>query len=228
MSIRLQCPISRLGDGNPVVIGHPAAHFVCNTDASKFDKYGCCFYQKTIPLDMLGHFRIGPPLWNVQDPTNNRDHLAHPATCVPILMFFHAIEYEGIPILCSYSAHLWATRQVCSGQSTHLRATYDFASCFEMLRTSWMALGYVAYLPTRGPLLNLSSALERWGPPTTRRYVATPSTYGPLLILSPAMERWGPPCRVPGKRVAGIPPSKVESRPLPPMSWNGNGKQTPK
>ena len=82
-------------------------------------------------------------------------------------------------------------------------------------------MGYVATLPTCGPLLILPPALKRWGPPRRqgfwshlahlwptsdsapcsealgvprggRGYVATLPTCGPLLILPPALKRWGP------------------------------------
>ena len=58
---------------------------------------------------------------------------------------------------------------------------------------------HVANLPTYGPLLVLSPALKRWGPPDGSGYVATGPTSGPFLILSPALKRWGPltrPCQV--------------------------------
>ena len=48
-----------------------------------------------------------------------------------------------------------------------------------------MGRGYVATLPTCGPLLILSPALKRRGPLDGRGYVATLPTCGPLLILSP-------------------------------------------
>ena len=53
--------------------------------------------------------------------------------------------------------------------------------------------GYVATLPTCGPLLIVSPALKRWGPPGGRGYVATSPTCVPSLILPPALKRWGPP-----------------------------------
>ena len=55
--------------------------------------------------------------------------------------------------------------------------------------------GYVATLPTCGPLLILPPALKRWGPPGGRGYVATLPTCGPPLILPPALKRWGSPRR---------------------------------
>ena len=53
MSIPLQCPLPWLGDGDPVVIGQPAARFVCNTDPCELDEYGYRFFDKAIPLEML-------------------------------------------------------------------------------------------------------------------------------------------------------------------------------
>ena len=46
-----------------------------------------------------------------------------------------------------------------------------------------------------GPLLVLSPALNRWGPPPPddRGYVANQPTFGPLLILSPTLKHWDPP-----------------------------------
>ena len=53
-------------------------------------------------------------------------------------------------------------------------------------------LGYVANLPTCGPLLILSSALKRWRPADGRGYIANVPICGPLVILSPAMKHRGP------------------------------------
>ena len=82
----------------------------------------------------------------------------------------------------------------------------------------------MATLPTCGPLLILSPALKRWGPPRRQRlcshlahfwttsdsvprseslgtplcgrgYEANRPTCGPPLIVSPALNRWGPPRR---------------------------------
>ena len=59
--------------------------------------------------------------------------------------------------------------------------------------------GYVATLPTNGPLLILSPALKRWDSPKRqdplggRGYVATLPTYGPLMILPPRSEAVGTP-----------------------------------
>ena len=53
VSIPLQCPLPRVGDGEPVVPGQPAAQFVRNTNPSKLDEYGYCFFDQSIPLDML-------------------------------------------------------------------------------------------------------------------------------------------------------------------------------
>ena len=54
--------------------------------------------------------------------------------------------------------------------------------------------GYVANLPTYGPLLILPHALKCWGPPTHGKGCgANPPTCGPLLLLSPAGKHWGPP-----------------------------------
>ena len=53
-------------------------------------------------------------------------------------------------------------------------------------------MGYVATLPTCGPLLILPTALKRWGPPGGSSYVATLPTCGPRRILPPALKRRGP------------------------------------
>ena len=53
VSIPLQCLLPWLGDGDLVVLGQPAARFVHNTDPSKLDEYGYCFFDKAIPLEML-------------------------------------------------------------------------------------------------------------------------------------------------------------------------------
>ena len=53
--------------------------------------------------------------------------------------------------LCSHLAHLWAT---C-----------DIAPCSEAVGTPQGGKGYVATLPTCGPLLILPPALKRWGLP---------------------------------------------------------------
>ena len=53
MSILLQCPLPWLRDGDPVVIGQPAARFVRIMDPSKLDEYGYCFRDKAIPLEIL-------------------------------------------------------------------------------------------------------------------------------------------------------------------------------
>ena len=58
-------------------------------------------------------------------------------------------------------------------------------------------MGYVATLPTCGPLLILPPVLKRWGAPRRHGNVATLPTCGPLLILPPALKRWGPPRRQP-------------------------------
>ena len=54
---------------------------------------------------------------------------------------------------------------------------------------------HVANAPTCGPLLILSPALIRWGPPKWQGYVATWPTCGPPLILHPAVKCWAPPKR---------------------------------
>ena len=38
--------------GDPVVVGPPASHFVCNTDPSKLHQNG--YFDKVIPLETLG------------------------------------------------------------------------------------------------------------------------------------------------------------------------------
>ena len=53
-------------------------------------------------------------------------------------------------------------------------------------------MGYVANLPTCGPLLILAPSRKCLGPPNGKGYVANPPTGGPLLTLSPALGRWGP------------------------------------
>ena len=55
--------------------------------------------------------------------------------------------------------------------------------------------GYVATLPTSGPMLILPPALKRRGPQGGRGYVATLPTCGPLLILPPALKQRGSPRR---------------------------------
>ena len=112
--------------------------------------------------------------------------------------------------LCSHPADLWATS--------------DFLPRYEELGTPPSGRGYVATEPTGGPLLTLSPAMKRWGPPrrhglcshlaplwatsdfvpryealgtppSGRGYVATRPTFWPLQILSPALKCWGPPRR---------------------------------
>ena len=53
MSIPVQCPLPWVGDGDPVVPGQPAAQFVRNTNPSKLDEHGYCFFDQSIPLDIL-------------------------------------------------------------------------------------------------------------------------------------------------------------------------------
>ena len=54
VSIPLQGSLPWVGEGDPVVPGQPAAQFVRNTNPSKLDEYGYCFFDQWIPLDMLG------------------------------------------------------------------------------------------------------------------------------------------------------------------------------
>ena len=49
----LQCPLPLVRDGDRVVPGQPAAQFVKNTNPSKLDDHGYCFFERSIPLDML-------------------------------------------------------------------------------------------------------------------------------------------------------------------------------
>ena len=53
VSIPGQRPLPWLGDGDPVVIGQPAARLLRKTDPSKLDQYGCWFFDKAIPLEIL-------------------------------------------------------------------------------------------------------------------------------------------------------------------------------
>ena len=53
--------------------------------------------------------------------------------------------------------------------------------------------GYVANLPTCGPLLIFSPTLKPWGPPGRKGLCSQSSTCGPLPIFSLALKRWGPP-----------------------------------
>ena len=84
-------------------------------------------------------------------------HVANVHTCGPLLIppppppTLKCWEHPKRHGLCSQSAHLWATT--------------DFVPCSEALGTPLDGMGYVANLPTCGPLLILSPTLKRWRPP---------------------------------------------------------------
>ena len=120
----------------------------------------------------------------VGTPPGGKGYVATLPTCGPLLILPPALKRWGPPRrqgLCSHLAHLWATS--------------DSAPRSEAVGTPPGGKGYVATLPTCGPLLILPPALKRWGPPGGKGYVATLPTCGPLLILPPALKRWGPPRR---------------------------------
>ena len=71
-----------------------------------------------------------------------------------LLILLPALKWWGPPRrqgLCSHLAHLWATS--------------DFAPRSEAVGIPQGGRGYVASLPTCGPLLILPPALKRWGSP---------------------------------------------------------------
>ena len=161
----------------------------------------------------MGHLLFCPPLYSGGDPLGGRGYVATLPPCGPPLILPPTLKRWGPPRykwLCSHLSHLWATS--------------DSAPRSEVLGVPLVGRGYVATLPTCGPLLILPPALKRWGPPrykwlcshlahlwatsdaapgsTTvaiplgdRGYVATLPTCGPLLNLPPALKRWGPPRR---------------------------------
>ena len=162
-------------------------------------------------MPTCGPLLILPPPSEAVGTPGGRGYVATLPTCGPLLILPPARKRWGPPKrqgLCSHLAHLWATS--------------DSAPRSEAVGTS-SGRGYVATLPTCGPLLILPPARKRWGPPrrqglcshlahlwatsdsappseavgtpSGRGYVATLPTCGPLLILPPARKRWGPPWR---------------------------------
>ena len=119
----------------------------------------------------------------VGTPPGGRGYVATLPTCGPLLILPPALKRWGPPIrqgLCSHLTHLWSTsdfaprceavgtprRQGLCSHIAHLWATSDSAPRFEAVGTPPGGRGYVATLPTCGPLLILPRALKRWGPPT--------------------------------------------------------------
>ena len=105
----------------------------------------------------------------------------------PLLVLSPALKHRGPPErqgLCSQSAHFWAIdgfealgtprqRGLCS-QSTHLWAIDDIVPLLCIIRAPLIGSGigvpvggggYVANLPTCGPLLVLSPTLKHCEPP---------------------------------------------------------------
>ena len=136
---------------------------------------------------------------------DGRGYVANLPTCWPLLVFSPALKVTDSrepPRSCSQSAHYWATSDFLlrfeglgtpwtGSQSAHLWATPDFLPRFEGLETP-DGKGYVANLPTCGPLLVLSPALKDCGPPDGRGYVANLPICGQLLVLSPTPKHCGP------------------------------------
>ena len=83
-------------------------------------------------------------------------------------------------------------RQGLRSHLAHKWATSDSLPRSEAEGIPEAARGYVAILPTSGPLLVLPPALKRSGSPEAARgYVATLPTSGPLPVMTPAVKRRG-------------------------------------
>ena len=105
-------------------------------------------------------------------------------TCGPLLILPLALkrwEPPGWQGLCSHLAHLWATS--------------DSAPRSKAVGTPQGGRGYVATLPTCGPLLLPPPALKRWGPPRRQGLCSHLAHLWATSDSAPALKRWGPPRR---------------------------------
>ena len=123
--------------------------------------------------------RWGPPL-------DGRGYVANLLSCRPLLVGSNALKGWGPPSrqgLCGQIARLQATADFASplksvgtptpsprrhglcSHSAHLRAIADFVLRAEALGSTLEGKGYVAYVPTWGPLLNGSATVKGWGRP---------------------------------------------------------------
>ena len=125
----------------------------------------------------------------------------HPPTCGPSLISSPARHCWG-PLrrqgLFTVSPQLWAISDFISRSdalATRNSVGILYAICPLVCR------GYVAILPTSGPLLILSLAVKRWGP-SRRSWLCSQSTNSrPLLISSPALKCWVSPPPPPARQL---------------------------